>query len=145
MDVRVIGKSGDVIQAQASTVDMSADDEATIRLRLVHELSAIVEAGLSYVVVELGQRETLRRGTTDALANAHRELRAANGRLVIVTSSRAAIECARVCPDLLAAATTRQAFAALGIASDASPSGVVLRGTTRTRRRPERLSSISGR
>ncbi len=108
-----------MIPAQAVTLDISADDEFTIRLRLVHELSTLVEAGVLHVVLDLGARETIRRGTADALANAHRELRAAKGRLIVVTSSHAAIECPRMHPDLLAAATTRQAFAALGIATDA--------------------------
>jgi hypothetical protein len=119
MDPNGIGKSREVITPRVLTLDMTSDDEATIRLWLVHELSAIVEAGAHYVVLELGERDTLRSGTTDALANAHRELRSVKGRLVVVTSQRTAIECARGCPDLLLAATTRQAFAALGVAIEA--------------------------
>jgi hypothetical protein len=116
MDPHRPGKGSDVLSPQVLTLDMTADDEATIRLRLVHEVPAVVEAGARYVVLDLGARDTLRSGLTGTLAGAHRDLRAVKGRLVVVTSPHTAIECARVCPDLLLAATTRQAFAALGLA-----------------------------
>src|SRR5262245_42514388 len=103
MDCGRRGNACGVLTPQVLSLDMTADDEATIRLRLVHELPAVVEAGARYVVLDLGPREALRTGLTDALNTAHRELRAAQGRLVVVTSQQTAFACARACPDLLLA------------------------------------------
>ena len=106
------------LRPRALTIDMRADDEPAIRHWLLHEVPDLIDTGVRSVVLELGDRTTVRNGVKGALADAHHTLRAVNGRLVVVTSPAIAIECARACPDLLVAATTRQALAALGIAAD---------------------------
>jgi hypothetical protein len=98
-----------------TTVDMAADDEATVTVRLDSEIPALALAGVRYVVVDLGDRPVLRWSTAEAIALAHREVRALGGRLVVVGSPKAAGRCCRVCPELLVAATARQARAALGL------------------------------
>jgi uncharacterized protein YhfF len=95
------------------TLDMAGEDEATVALRLDHEVPALAMAGTACVVLDLGDRP-LRHGTAAALALAHRELRATGGRLVVVTNAAGARQCSRVCPELIVAATRRQAHAALG-------------------------------
>jgi hypothetical protein len=97
------------------TLDMSRDDEPTVALRLDGEVPAVVMSDVRYVILDLGERPTLRRSTADQIALAHRELRAVGGRLVVVGTQRAAHACARVCPELFVAATLRQAQAALGL------------------------------
>jgi hypothetical protein len=97
------------------TLDMSGDDELTVARRLDQEVPAAVLSSVGVVIVDLGARSTLRRSTADQIALAHRKMRALGGRLVVVGTPRAAGECARHCPELLVAATVRQAHAALGL------------------------------
>src|SRR4051794_38871354 len=91
---------------------MTGEDESTICLRLDEEIPALA-LSRGYVILRVGDRP-LRRATADAVALAHRELRAVGGRLVVVTDQDGARQCTRVCPELLVAATERQAHAALG-------------------------------
>ncbi len=97
------------------TVDMSRDDELTVARRLDSEIPAAVLSGAGLVIVDLGPRPGLRRATAEQVVLAHREMRAVGGRLVVVCTPRAAGDCARLCPELLVAATVRQAYAALGL------------------------------
>jgi len=97
------------------TLDMAGDDEATIVLRLDHEIPVLALAGARYVVVDLGDRPAIRRATAAAIVLAHREMRAIGARVVVVGTPKAAHRCCRECPDLLVAATTRQARDALGM------------------------------
>ena len=96
-----------------TTLDMAGDDEATVALRLDHETAALALAGTRYVVADLGDRPPRSRRTVDAVELAHRELRAMGGRLVVVGTPKAASRCCRACPELLVAATVRQARDAL--------------------------------
>jgi hypothetical protein len=100
-----------------ATLDMGADDEATVASRLDQEIPMLTVAGVRYVVVDLGDRPRLRRKTAEAVALGHRELRAVGGRLVVVGSDKAARRCARGCPELRVAATVRQARDGLGPAA----------------------------
>jgi hypothetical protein len=68
-------------------LDMSGEDETTVAARLDLEIPAL----------------------------AHRELRAVGARLVVVTDPAGARHCTRECPEMLVAATLRQAHAALGL------------------------------
>jgi hypothetical protein len=97
------------------TLDMRGADEATIALRLDGEIPAAVVSGARYVILDLGARPALRRVTAEQVVLAHREMRAVDGRLVVVGTPRAANDCVRLCPELLVAATVRQAQAALGL------------------------------
>lgn len=99
--------------AQVIELDMSSEDERTVRLRLDHEIPALALGGAGCVILNLGERPALRRGTADAVALAHRELRAVGAWLVVVTNPAGARQCARVCSDVIVAATRRQAHAAL--------------------------------
>jgi hypothetical protein len=96
------------------TLDMAGEDETTVALRLDQEIPALAIAGASCVVLDVGDRP-LHRATVAAIALAHHELRAVGGRLVLVTNPAGARECARVCPEMIVAATLRQAHAALGL------------------------------
>jgi hypothetical protein len=91
---------------------MAGEDETTVSRRLDREIPALG----GYVILRLGDRP-LRRATAQAIALAHRELRAVGGRLVVVTNPEGARQCARVCPDVFVAATERQAHAALGLSA----------------------------
>ena len=97
------------------TLEMVTEDDQTVVLRLDQEVPALALAGTSVVVLKLGDRRELRRSTAKAVALAHRELRAVGARLVVVTDAAGARHCTRVCPDLMLAATERQAHAAVGL------------------------------
>jgi anti-anti-sigma regulatory factor len=97
-----------------TTLDMRAEDEDTIAARLDHEIAALALAGARYVVVDLGDRPRLSHKTADAVALAHRELRAMGGQMVVVGTPKAAHRCAHESPGLMIAATLRQARDALG-------------------------------
>jgi hypothetical protein len=95
-------------------LDLSAEDEATVLLRLDQEIPDLALAGVSHVVIDLGDLAPS-RATADAVALAHRELCAVGGRLVVVTNQAGARQCARACPEMIVAATMRQAHDALGV------------------------------
>jgi hypothetical protein len=105
------------MHGRAAMLDMTADDEATVRHRLYEEIPALIVAAEPDVIVMLGPRPGLRRSTAEAIALAHRELRAARGRLVVVTDQATAARCCRALPALIVAATVRQAERALGLGS----------------------------
>jgi hypothetical protein len=108
---------GDVEASVAllTTLDMAVDDEATVASRLDHEIPALALAGSRYVVADLGDRPSVSRRTVEAVELAHRELRAMGGCLVVVGTPKAAFRCCRACPELLVAATVRQAREALRV------------------------------
>ncbi|HEX5620971.1 MAG TPA: hypothetical protein VFX51_21290 [Solirubrobacteraceae bacterium] len=89
------------------SLDMAGEDETTIALRLDLEIPVLAMSGAACVVLDLGDRP-LQRATVAAVALAHRELRAVGGRLVVVTNPAGARQCARVCPEMMVAATTRR-------------------------------------
>jgi hypothetical protein len=96
------------------TLDMAGEDETTVCARLDTQIPALTMAGARYVILDLGDC-AVRRATADAVVLAHRELRAVGGRLVVVTNPDGARQCSRVCPEMIVAATVRQAQAALGV------------------------------
>jgi hypothetical protein len=98
---------------ELTTLDMAGEDEPTVALRLDQQIPALAASGAKWVVLDLGDR-ALQRSTAAAIVRAHRELRAVDGRLVVVTSPAGARACGRVCTELIVAATRRQAHAALG-------------------------------
>ena len=102
---------------ELASLDMSGDDESIVRWRLDEEIPARMLSGTRYIVVALGDRPRLRRSTAAAIGLAHRELRAVRGRLVVITNQVTAGHCNRACPDLLVAASVRQAESALGLTS----------------------------
>jgi hypothetical protein len=104
-----------VTNAVLIELDMSGEDEQTVRLRLDQEIPEVAVAGVRHVILNLGERRALQRATREGVASAHRELRAVGGRLVVVTDHAGARHCTRECPDMLVAATRRQAHAALGL------------------------------
>ena len=103
------------MQGRVATLDMTADDDATVRQRLDDEIPALMFAAEQDVIVILGSRPGLHRATAEAIALAHRELHAARGRLVVVTDQATAARCCRRLPELIVAATLRQAERALGL------------------------------
>jgi hypothetical protein len=76
------------MHGRVATLDMTADDEATVRRRLDEEIPALMLAAEQDVIVLLGERPGLHRATSEAIALAYRELHAARGRLVVVTDRR---------------------------------------------------------
>jgi hypothetical protein len=110
----VRGRHDRRVQQALVTLDMAGDDEATICVRLDHAIPALMTSAVRCVVLDLGERRALRRSTAEAIALAHRELRAVRGRLVVATSREAVGTCERLCPELAVAATVRQAHAVLG-------------------------------
>jgi hypothetical protein len=97
-----------------TTLDLGAEDEHTIAARLDHGMPTLALSGVRYVVVDLGDRARLSRKTAEAVALAHRELRAMGGQMVVVGTPKAAQRCTRECSSLMIAATLRQARDALG-------------------------------
>src|SRR3954470_21913436 len=94
---------------------MSDDDEFTVSRRLDGEVPTALTSGMCHVIVDLGSRPGLRRSTVEQIVLAHREMRAVGGRLVVVGTPSAAVDCARRCPELLGAAAVLQAQWARGV------------------------------